>query len=395
MSVAGSKGGVVGKLINTNYSLKDFVKNFEEIVIKYDLVSVRNISLYVNNKCNLACSYCYFQNKPSEGILLEEDFSKILPIIKNNQIKLLTFAGKEVFLPSSQERTLKFMKILSSYDKLKFGVVSNGTNFDEKLIKNLKKLKLGFVDISIDSYDEKINNITRGNGSYMKCVDTLRKLSSNNIAEGNIYVAVTLTKINIESFFEIFNFSKQFKINHYSIMPVLAYSDKVEKLSISDLGLLFNRLEEKAIDFFNERTILIFDIDSNVVINNLEFFSKKFEESVFVDDANQIFLIKQIGKLSVFLRIELPDPCNALATISYNGFYFDKGGCLIMNKNNEKYALNHLKEIPIEKLVKEHEIRAKNIIKDYSSNLLSFIPSEFSNKIERTSFYKMPRMLKK
>jgi len=66
-----------------------------------------------------------------------------------------------------------------------------------------------------------------------------------------------------------------------------------------------------------------------------------------------------------------------------------------MNNNNEEYAINHLKEISIEKLVKEHEIRAKNILKHYSSNLLSFIPSEFSNKIEKSSFYKMPEMLKK
>jgi len=115
------------------------------------------VALEITDKCNLNCKYC-FSNKCNQDMHLS-DVKKILDQIDDMNIFEVCISGGEPFLHPD---------ILEIFDycfnkKFNISIVSNGTLFDKKLIKEIYERNLMEVmQISVDSHLESIHDSVRG-----------------------------------------------------------------------------------------------------------------------------------------------------------------------------------------------------------------------------------------
>ena len=133
----------------------------------------------VSQKCNMRCRYCYAEggSYSNWGMMSEETaiktmkyFSKNFDIISN----ILFFGGEPLLNIHVIQRICE--EVSNWKDIPRFGVVTNGTILTKKIIKVLKKYRIG-ITVSIDG-SERIHNYLRpflnGKGTYDTIVKNLQ-----------------------------------------------------------------------------------------------------------------------------------------------------------------------------------------------------------------------------
>jgi len=360
------------------------------------LPQVKSLGIYINDCCNLKCKYCYYKREnSSKDDLSTDQLISILDSALQSNVRLFTLVGKEIFLPKDQEKTLKIIEFLFKRKmegaKIRIGAVTNGT-FLHEVIPHLKNTPLDFLDISIDSPIEGKNDAFRGKDTFNRTIQNLRSAVENKIAK-KVFISSTILKDNLSNILDVWDL-ESIGVKHYSMMPVLPVKDEAQALSYADLHRILT------VDIPNKaRTLksnieVIFDLDSCIVGEDIKFFSKFFKgDTIKIDSANQKVITKKIGKLNLIFRIELPDPCNSHASIGHDGFFFDKGGCMIMKEGREKHALCKVTARNFKDLIILQEKKATNIFKNNSD--LFFTPAKnLLNELENTDFYNLPKMIK-
>ena len=110
---------------------------------------VETIYLEITNQCNLNCRTCYNRsglNRERKEITaeqLKEIIEQFIPYGLNRVI----FSGGE---PSLHSDFHSVLDLVDQYPQLSFGIVTNGTNLDEKLIEMLNTRKNFTLQISLD-----------------------------------------------------------------------------------------------------------------------------------------------------------------------------------------------------------------------------------------------------
>lgn len=127
------------------------------------------IQFEVTYRCNLKCIQCYNQSgkeRPDE-LTAEEWFSVAEQAGKMGVIEAV-ISGGEPFI--RKHDTLKMMEILDSYG-VYFILITNGWFVDKELVKQLKKFKYNWVQVSIDGARPEIHDSIRGvKGSWEKAI---------------------------------------------------------------------------------------------------------------------------------------------------------------------------------------------------------------------------------
>jgi len=132
-------------------------------------------SLKVTQNCNLSCSHCPWKNK-IHSELSTEKWKKIIEQVKNRGCTLVTFEGGEPTLRSDLQELIDYASELG----LSTLVVTNGT-------RNIAGIKPDRIWVSIEGL-EKANDEIRGQGTFKKAFETLKKNQKKTI--------VTLTTIS-------------------------------------------------------------------------------------------------------------------------------------------------------------------------------------------------------
>jgi radical SAM protein with 4Fe4S-binding SPASM domain len=140
---------------------------------------VKTIYVEVTNQCNLNCRTCYNRSG------LNRDRKEISVNQLEDIINLFLPYGLKRFLISGGEPTkhTEFNEILNLFDKhpeLSFGVVTNGTNYNKKLIDYFNAHLNFTLQISLDGSCEEQNSKTRGTGHFDEVITFIHQLYNPN-----------------------------------------------------------------------------------------------------------------------------------------------------------------------------------------------------------------------
>lgn len=113
-----------------------------------------------------------------------------------------------MFLSDGAEPTEKpkFEKIVEAMAKMGYSlkINTNGTNIDTNLAECFRKNKMNEVRISLDGSTKEINDFIRGEGSYKKIIEGIKKCVEQNL---QVSVAMTFGKHNIDDISNIIDLS--------------------------------------------------------------------------------------------------------------------------------------------------------------------------------------------
>lgn len=170
-----------------------------------------HLQWHITERCNLRCRHCYQDPVLIKKELDIDDLSKILEnFIK--QIKIwklpketvrISFTGGE---PLVKKGFLKLLeKCYQNRDKFYYGVLTNGIFLDEKTVKEFKKLKVDYVQISLEGMEE-TNDYLRGKGVFKKVIEGIELLKSKNI-DANL--SMTVSRVNLKDVPAVINLSRR------------------------------------------------------------------------------------------------------------------------------------------------------------------------------------------
>jgi len=160
---------------------------------------------HITERCNLRCTHCYQEcNTPpelgyDELLAIREQFRTCVHTFRKHNAGRhfrahVTVTGGEPFIRDD------FMPLLSKLaedrELFSFAILTNGTLLTPAVIKSLKKLQPGFVQVSIDGTQETHDQI-RGVGSYEKAVVGLTALVRAGIPA---YISFTAHRDNYREF---------------------------------------------------------------------------------------------------------------------------------------------------------------------------------------------------
>lgn len=169
------------------------------------------------NSCNLRCKHCYQENYQFSDM----DYPKLM-MIADEIINALTkwgmygrisLTGGEPFLSNHLYDLIEY---LNKSDKIvSINILTNGTLITDEDVLRLKKYeKLHQIQISLDGGNEVVHDSVRGEGSFKKAIEGIRKLKAANIEVALMY---TLQKSNI---------------NNYNEYIELAISENVDAITV-------------------------------------------------------------------------------------------------------------------------------------------------------------------
>ena len=141
----------------------------------------------ITDLCQLKCKHCYQQQTPKVNKHMTYDefvylFYKHQDIIKNFvhykdfPKKTVTIEGGEATLNTD---ICKIIQFLNNKD-VGITLLTNGINIPNEIINVLKNNKRAKVQVSIDGLKQ-THNFIRGEGTFKKSIESLKKILDNNI----------------------------------------------------------------------------------------------------------------------------------------------------------------------------------------------------------------------
>jgi len=194
-------------------------------------LDITELSIDVNNRCNLNCKHCYWGlDELKEDELSLSEINKLIDQAIILGVKVFAFAGKEPFLTDKIISVLAYLKEKKSKHKIIYGVVSNGT-LVSKYFGALKELDLDYFDVSLDGTEE-VHDAMRGKGVYKKALNVLKELVSNKVAK-KVFVSLCYTNKNKSNFVNLMGELCAQGITNVCILPYGHTSKNNQELAIT------------------------------------------------------------------------------------------------------------------------------------------------------------------
>lgn len=155
--------------------------------------TLKYLVLWVTDRCNLACKYCYAKSNISNTNMEFHVAKNALDILEDNSTVIL--AGGEPLL--NFDLIEKVCLYIRKYKQgIKINLQSNGTLITEEIGKKLKDFNVG-IGISLDGMP-KVNDINRGNsGEVIKGISILKSLGVN------VNLNAVVTQNNVHNLHEL------------------------------------------------------------------------------------------------------------------------------------------------------------------------------------------------
>lgn len=217
------------------------------------------ISFLVTNRCNLRCQHC-FNNKTVNKELREEkeltldDYEKLSKSLKFVASGL--FCGGEPFIRTDLHKIVNIFK--NNCNMQYSSTTTNGILQDsildqtEKIVSQDKRKRF-VLNFSIDGY-EREHDITRGEGVYKKCIETILEVNKLKKKYKNLQTGIvtTMTTINEEIVADFFEYiSEEVKPDVISLLKVRQSPRGGEYLKDINLDN-YKKAKDKLIQLFVE-----------------------------------------------------------------------------------------------------------------------------------------------
>ncbi|MCB9481172.1 MAG: 12,18-didecarboxysiroheme deacetylase [Desulfobacteraceae bacterium] len=205
----------------------------------------------ITRRCNLNCIHCYAQAKNEEfkDELTTDQGKALLDDLADFGVPVVLFSGGEPLMR-------KDLPILAEYavsKGMRAVISTNGTLITEEKAKELKKIGLSYVGISLDGMKE-VNDKFRGlEGSYEMALKGIENCKKAGIKVG---LRFTINKHNAQEIPKIFDLVEEMKIPRICFYH-LVYAGRGSEMIEEDLSLEDSR---KAVDIIMERTKKLHDM---------------------------------------------------------------------------------------------------------------------------------------
>jgi 12,18-didecarboxysiroheme deacetylase len=199
----------------------------------------------VTKACNLRCIHCYASadNRPSENELTTEEGFKLLEDLAQFGCPVVLFSGGEPLVRPDIFDLIAYAVRLG----LRAVLSTNGTLIDHVLAKELKKLGLSYVGISLDGIGEVHDRFRGSKGCFEKVVQAIENCQREGLKVG---LRFTINKFNAEEIPKVFDFVEEMKIPRICFYH-LVYAGRGTKLMEYDLS---HEETRKWVDYIIDRT---------------------------------------------------------------------------------------------------------------------------------------------
>jgi 12,18-didecarboxysiroheme deacetylase len=205
----------------------------------------------ITRRCNLNCIHCYAQAKNEEfkDELTTEQGKELLDDLADFGVPVVLFSGGEPMMR-------KDLPILAEYavsKGMRAVISTNGTLITEEKAKELKKIGLSYVGISLDGMKE-VNDKFRGlEGAYDMAIKGIENCKKAGIKVG---LRFTINKHNAKEIPKIFDLVEKMEIPRICFYH-LVYAGRGSQMIEEDLSLEETR---KAVDIIIDRTQKLYDM---------------------------------------------------------------------------------------------------------------------------------------
>lgn len=184
---------------------------------------IREISIFINNTCNLFCPYCYVKGMSSaeNECATNQQWLPFLQDAIKDGVQLISIVGKEPFM--TPDKTIGLLSALNNYTGVRKGVVSNLTLMTPSIAKQLSYIENLYIDFTLDGL-EKIHNVTRGAGNFAKTLRGVKLLKGAGV--NDLFVSHMLNANNINTFPEFVKFCGSNSLQKFSVFPLCSLDDK-------------------------------------------------------------------------------------------------------------------------------------------------------------------------
>lgn len=209
----------------------------------------------ITEKCNLSCVHCFYNaNRHLENELTTEE--------SLNVIKQLSAMGVfEVYLIGGEPLLRKDWPVLVKNlrdNRIQVGIISNGTLIDKETAGELSKLKVKWVQVSIDGASPEVHDKVRGlPEAWKKSIESIRYLKEENI---RTYVSFVPTKINFRDVKNVVGLCVEMGLDYF-LTDMLVLTGRAA-INFDEVGLSsgeyseFFTLLEEAADKYGEKIII-------------------------------------------------------------------------------------------------------------------------------------------
>ena len=133
-------------------------------------MNIKTAYFEITNQCNLNCMTCYNRSGANKERLeiSPEQLRSSIERLSVYELERILIAGGEPTLHSDFDEILN---LVDKYSHLSFGIVTNGTIHNPKLIDMLNTRDNFTLQVSLDGSNEEENAKTRGSGNYNKTIE--------------------------------------------------------------------------------------------------------------------------------------------------------------------------------------------------------------------------------
>lgn len=179
-----------------------------------------HLQWHLLNACNLRCTHCYDWKEKTRILTLKQMYRVVDDYVFF--LKSLNYQG-EISLTGGEPTLYPHLVDLIEYIKsrevfIRLSILSNGIDFPHNLIPIIKKYNIG-IQISLDGLKEVHDNI-RGQGNFIKSLDTIKLLINNNIDTSVHYVIMKKNIQHIDEFVKFLDPIGLGRINFSVLVPI-------------------------------------------------------------------------------------------------------------------------------------------------------------------------------
>lgn len=290
---------------------EEYFKNLQE------MREIKEISLFINDECNLSCTYCYVQKLKKGKLVSNSEWINFLADAKDANI--ISIVGKEPFM--TPEKTLDLLGRLNEkrFSHIKKGVVTNATLITPSIAKQLAEISNLYIDISIDGIPDVHNSpLARGVGNMERSMRGLFYLQEAGIKD--IFVSHMLSSASMQTFSEFMDFCAEKGLKKIVIFPFINSISGVETVNKKDHCLFIEKIMSPNY-LKSHNLVMVIKTDYLVSEICLEVIKQFIDVEELEEDANGVLYRKKVVNGNTLYINFLPFPmefCTALR-INYNG----------------------------------------------------------------------------
>lgn len=195
----GKKNDFIKRLYRLGILTKTSNLDYITQAINADGISLQSLHVDITTDCPLKCRQCYKEDLVEESMTIKS-FEKLIDEAKKLKIFQIAIGGGE---PLVHPCINDFIKVVSKTE-MAVTITSSGYNMTDDLLDKLICSGLNHIQISLNSVDERINNLSRD--GYKYAFNAIEKLSERQLSFG---INMVIRKDNLHTFFDTVHFAKK------------------------------------------------------------------------------------------------------------------------------------------------------------------------------------------